>query len=60
MGRVLDASAASLIPFVEESVEAGSVVHTDGWLGYEPLEKKGLPLRTSLCSERTRPQGCPL
>ncbi len=30
MGRVPDASAASLIPFVEESVEAGSVVHTDG------------------------------
>ena len=47
MGRVLDASAASLIPFVEESVEAGSVVHTDGWLGYEPLEKKGYVHRIS-------------
>ena len=41
MGRVRDASAASLVPFVEESVEPGSVVQTDGWLGYEPLEKKG-------------------
>ena len=29
------------MPFVEESVEPGSLVHTDGWLGYEPLEKKG-------------------
>ncbi len=47
MGRVRDASAASLIPFVEESVEAGSVVHTDGWLGYEPLEKKGYVHRIS-------------
>ena len=47
MGRVPDASAASLIPFVEESVEAGSVVHTDGWLGYEPLEKKGYVHRIS-------------
>ncbi len=47
MGRVRDASAASLIPFVEESVEAGSAVHTDGWLGYEPLEKKGYVHRIS-------------
>ncbi len=41
MKRVVDASAGSLIPFVEESVEPGSVVHTDGWLGYLPLESKG-------------------
>jgi transposase-like protein len=41
MRRVPDASAASLIPFVEESVEPGSIVHTDAWLGYDPLESKG-------------------
>jgi transposase-like protein len=41
MRRIADASAESLIPFVEESVEPGSVVHTDGWLGYLPLEGKG-------------------
>jgi hypothetical protein len=28
-------------PFVRDSVEPGSVIHTDGWLGYLPLEKKG-------------------
>ena len=39
--QIADASAASLIPFIEDAVEPGSVVHTDGWLGYEPLEKKG-------------------
>jgi transposase-like protein/ribosomal protein L37AE/L43A len=39
--RISDASAGSLIPFIEDSVEPGSVIHTDGWLGYEPLEKKG-------------------
>ena len=39
--RIADASAASLIRFIEDAVEPGSVVHTDGWLGYEPLEKKG-------------------
>lgn len=39
--RIPDASAGSLIPFIEDSVEPASVIHTDGWLGYEPLEKKG-------------------
>src|SRR5438477_504270 len=35
------ASADRLMPFVEESIEPGSVVHTDGWLGYLPLDSKG-------------------
>jgi transposase-like protein len=39
--RIPDASAHSLISFVQESVEPGSVVHTDGWLGYEPLQGSG-------------------
>ena len=41
MRRIPDASADSLTPFVEESVERGSVVHTDGWLGYDRLKSKG-------------------
>jgi transposase-like protein len=41
MQWIPDASAESLIPFVEESVEPGSVVHTDGWLGYVSLGTKG-------------------
>jgi len=41
MRRVQDASAASLHPFVEDTIEPGSVVHTDGWEGYVGLEKKG-------------------
>jgi transposase-like protein/ribosomal protein L37AE/L43A len=41
MRRIPDASAASLMPFVRDSVELGSMVHTDGWLGYEPLERNG-------------------
>ncbi len=28
------------MPFVEESVEPGSVVVTDNWSGYDPLKKK--------------------
>jgi transposase-like protein len=39
--RIPDASAESLMPFIEDSVEPGSVVHTDGWLGYQPLEGRG-------------------
>ncbi len=41
MKRVPDASAEYLVPFVEESVMPGSVVHTDAWLGYAPLEARG-------------------
>jgi transposase-like protein len=39
--RVTDASGASLIPAVQESVEPGSVVRTDGWRGYRGLPSKG-------------------
>jgi transposase-like protein len=41
MRQIITASAANLMPFVEESVEPGSVIHTDGWQGYLPLERKG-------------------
>jgi transposase-like protein len=41
MRRIQDASASSLEPFIEESIEPGSVVHTDGWDGYAGLKKKG-------------------
>jgi len=41
MRQIPDASSSSLVPFVEDSVAKDSVVHTDGWLGYLPLESKG-------------------
>jgi transposase-like protein len=41
MRRIQDASANSLEPFVEESIVLGSVVHTDGWVGYAGLKKRG-------------------
>ena len=41
MRHIRDASAESLVPFVQDSVELGSIVHTDGWLGYDPLQGKG-------------------
>ena len=36
--EIPDALARGLIPFVEDWVEPGSLIHTGGWLGYEPLE----------------------
>ena len=41
MRQIVDASAESLLPFVEESITPGSVVRTDGWLGYAPLRTTG-------------------
>jgi len=41
MRQIPDASAESLMPFVHDTVASGSVIHTDGWLGYLPLERKG-------------------
>ena len=56
MQRIADASAHSLIAFVQESVEPGSVVHTDGWLGYEPLQGSGyIHRRTFLRGQQKSP-----
>ena len=41
MCQIGNASAESLMAFVQDSTAPGSVVHTDGWLGYLPLESKG-------------------
>jgi transposase-like protein len=39
--QVPDASAVSLTPAVQESVEPGSVLRTDGWRGYASLGSAG-------------------
>ena len=41
MRQIPAASAHHLHGFVLEAIEAGSVVHTDGWAGYNRLESKG-------------------
>jgi transposase-like protein len=38
---ISDASAMSLMPAIEESVEPGSIVRTDGWSSYSGLNSKG-------------------
>src|SRR6202051_2467124 len=41
MRVVEDCAAASLHPFVQDCIEPGSVIHTDGWQSYSGLEEKG-------------------
>lgn len=39
--RLPDASAPTLLAFVQDAVESGSVVYTDGWASYDGLEREG-------------------
>jgi transposase-like protein/ribosomal protein L37AE/L43A len=48
MRRVVDGSADSLGTFVQETIEPGSVVHTDGWHGYDRLKANGYRHRVTL------------
>ena len=41
LGGIDNASGACLHSFIEEAIQSGSVVHTDGWEGYGGLETKG-------------------
>jgi transposase-like protein len=52
MRRLVDASAASLQPFVVEAVEPGGIVHTDGWEGYTGLAGKGYRHEVTLLKKR--------
>lgn len=39
--QISDASAHSLEPAIKESVEPGSIIHTDGWRGYSRVSQIG-------------------
>ncbi len=55
LGRVPDVSAESLVPFVRGAVEPGSVVHTDGWKGYNDLPKWGYIRKKTVLSSSPEP-----
>jgi transposase-like protein len=57
MRRVPDASADSLQAFVEDAIEPGSLVHTDGWLGHDRLRKRGYRHRITFLRGHPGPQG---
>lgn len=50
LARVADVSGESLMPFVREAVEPGSVVRTDGWGGYNDLPRLGYTRRKTVIS----------
>jgi transposase-like protein len=54
MRCIKDASADSLQAFVEEAIEPGSLVHTDGWVGYDRLEQRGYRHRVTVLKGRRR------
>lgn len=41
MTVIADASGDTLTDFITGTVTPGTIVHTDGWMGYAPLAKKG-------------------
>lgn len=47
MRRVADASADSLIPFIQQVVSDGAIVRTDGWSGYRPVARAGYQHRAT-------------
>ena len=53
--QIPDASANSLQAFVEEAVVPGSLVHTDGCVGYDRLGKSGYRHRITLLEGRRDP-----
>lgn len=53
--RVPDASAQSLLPFIEESIEMGCTVSTDGWKGYVGLASKDYVHEVTIASHQDGP-----
>ena len=50
--HIADASAASLLSFVRDSIEPGSLLHTDGWRGYAPVVAEGYGRKVTLIKRR--------
>ena len=48
MRRIPDGSAPSLQTFINEAIKPGSVVHTDGWHGYDRVQANGYRHRVTL------------
>ena len=55
MRHIPDASGEALIPFVCDTVRLGSVVQTDGWNGYNQVQKKGYLHQPTILSSISDP-----
>ena len=52
--RIPDASAVSLMEFVQDAIAPRSLVHTDGWMGYGPLRRHGYRHRVTFLQGHTK------
>jgi len=52
---VPDATADSLQGFIDDVIEPGSLVHTDGWLGYDRLKAHGYRHRITFLGDHPEP-----
>jgi transposase-like protein len=52
--RLPDASGQTLTTFVQNMVEVGSFVHTDGWAGYDRLRRSGYKHRITFLEGQLR------
>ena len=55
MQQIRGVSAADLTPFVRAVVEPASIVHTDGWKGYNEITKHGYQRETTVVSSTGDP-----
>lgn len=55
MRHIPNASAASLLPFIQSVIATDSVVHTDGWPGYNALASHGYRHRIKKLSASSDP-----
>jgi transposase-like protein len=55
MRHIPDASGASLLPFVYDVIAPGSIVHTDGWGGYNGLSANGITRKVTVQSSSGDP-----
>ena len=53
--RVKDVSAESLLAFLQEAVEPGAKIHTDGWRGYAGLPAAGYRHQVTVISGGSEP-----
>jgi transposase-like protein len=55
MRSIPDASAESLMPFIKDAIEPGIIVHTDGWIGYLPVQAAGYDHEVTFLKGRKKP-----
>ena len=56
--HVPDVSAESLLPFIDEAIESGASVHTDGWQAYWTLPDRGYEHERTVMRQQRRARAC--